>query len=426
MALNVDKKRLFFSLLPFLVICGFYLIWRTHFMPSDKLKFQGIFSWQKLSTFFYLCQSYVSQLILPHGLAIRMLPQKLIFNLILIPLSFGYSLAAIALIISKNKAAAFGLVFYFLGLVPILNLIDHVYFLGKVLSEPYVYMASAGFFIIIAYLLLKLYVRFPKVAGFSIALIILFYSSLTVMNNINYKDEASFYNYLLGVDKKNTIAHLNLGNVYFKKKMFTQAEKEARIVLAIEPDAWDAYLLLGNIVREKGDLPGAAKLYNLALLLNPVSTEAINNLGLIYMAQGSADKAIETFKRAMAINPESVLAMQNLADILITKKLYNEALVLCDKILKLSPDDTGARIKIGIVLAESGHLQQAESVFKEALKLDPNSVEALRNLGVLYANSGDLNKAMSIWKKALNINPDDKETRENIERAKTIKESQRH
>ncbi len=423
LVLKVDKKKIAYSLLPFLAIGLFYLIWRSHFMPSDKLRFQGIFSWPRLSAFFYLCQSYVAQLILPIGVAIRILPQKLISSLILVSLSLGYSLAALALAISKNKIALFGLVFYFFGLAPVLNLIGHISSLGRIISEPYVYLASVGFFIILAYFLLKAYARFPKTSGFGIALIILFYGSLTVANNLNYRDEESFYNYLLSADQKNTIAHLNLGNIYLKKRMFAQAEKESRVVLKIEPDAWDAYLLLGNISKEKGDLAGAAKLYERALILKPGSTEALNNLGLIYMAQGSDAKAIGLFKEAIAISPDSLVAMQNLADILIAKKSYQEALELCDKILKLDPEDISAQVKIGIILAESGRIRQAESVFKEALKLDPNSVEALRNLGVLYANAGYLDKAMAMWEKALSINPDDKETLKNIQRAKTIKDS---
>jgi cytochrome c-type biogenesis protein CcmH/NrfG len=50
----------------------------------------------------------------------------------------------------------------------------------------------------------------------------------------------------------------------------------------------------------------------------------------------------------------------------------------------------------------------------------------LRNLGVLYANSGDFNRAVSLWKRVLAIKPDDEEAKKNIERAKTIKENQRH
>jgi tetratricopeptide (TPR) repeat protein len=424
--LNVDKKRLLLSLLPFLLICGFYLFFRTRFMPSDKLKLQEILSWQKWSAFFYLAQNYISQLILPTGLAIKILPKGYLLNLILIPLSLVYLLVTTILIIARHKVVMFGFVFYLLGLLPVLNLFSHICSLGKILSEPYVYMASVGFFIILAYILIRLFAHFPKIISAAIILIIFSYGSFTVINNINYKDEKQFYNYMLKVDPGNTIAHLNLGNIYLKKKMFDEAAKEARVVLRLEPDAWDAYLLLGNVSKEKGDLNKAEELYNRVLILKPGSFEAMNNLGLIYKMQGTDEKAIEEFKRAIAINPELVTTMHNLADILIGKKLYNEALALCDKILKLKPQDINAHVKIGIILAESGHLQQAELVFKEALRLDPDSVEALRNLGVLYANSGDFNRAVSLWKRVLAIKPDDEEAKKNIERAKTIKENQRH
>ncbi|MDD5156022.1 MAG: hypothetical protein PHF11_06045, partial [Candidatus Omnitrophica bacterium] len=238
--LKVDKKRLALTILPFVVICVLYLLFRGHFMPNDKLKFHDILSWQRLSVFFYLVQSYVSQLILPFGLAARILPLKAALNMFLTPLSFAFILGAALSVVFKNKPAAFGFIFYLLGLLPLLNLVDNIYFFGKILSEPYVYMASVGFFIIAAAMLTRFYARLPKIAAPVTVLIILFYASLTVANNMNYRDEATFYKYLLNVDKNNTIAHLNLGNVYLTKKMFGQAEKEARIVLEIEPDAWDA------------------------------------------------------------------------------------------------------------------------------------------------------------------------------------------
>jgi tetratricopeptide (TPR) repeat protein len=425
LSLNVDRKRLFLTFLPFLAICGLYLFLRAHFLPSDKLKIEGILSWPKITAFFYFAQSYIAQLILPYGLAIKILPQKAAFSLVMFPLSCAFILASAALIISKDRVALFGSAFYLLGLLPVLNLLGNIFFLGRVLSEPYVYPASVGFFIIAGRILSKFYNRFPKPGLEAVALVTLSYACLTAANNLNYKDETRFYNYVLSVDRNNTIAHLNLGNIYFGKKMFAQAEREARIVLGIEPDAWDAYLLLGNISREKGDLGEAAKMYRLASLLNPDSIEALNNLGLVYRAQGSVDKAIATFKMAIAINPEAVTAMQNLADIFIAAKSYNEALALCVRILKLDPGDISCRVKTGIILAESGRIRQAESAFKEALELDPNSVEALRNIGVFYANSGDLNKAISVWKQALSINPDDRESRKNIEQAQAIIKSGR-
>jgi len=425
LTLKIDKKKILVSILPYIIIFALYLIFRTHFMPSHRLKLQNLFCLDRFYLFFYLCHDYLLQLILPRGLAIKILPKDLIFIATFIPVSFIYFLL-IKTLVSKNKIAIFSFLFYIISLLPLINLSENIPYFSPILAEPYVYVASIGFFLIISYFLLKVYFYFPKSAFFCIILISSFYGALTFINNNNYRNEETFYNYLLSVDPKSSLARINLGNVYYEKKNFNEAKKQADIVLATEPDFWQAYLLLGNVFKEEGNLEKALEMYRKTLTLNPLSTATIINIGLAYKTKGQDDRAINAFKKAIELNPESLVAMQNLADILITRKSYNEALALCDKILKLSPDDTGARVKIGIVLAESGHLQQAESVFKEALKLGPNSVEALRNLGVLYANTGDLNKAISMWTKALDINPDDKETRKNIERAKAIKDSQKH
>lgn len=419
--LGIDKKRLFFNLLPFIFVCIAYLLLRSQFIPCDKFYITNVFSLKRLGDFFHYLGYYFQQLILPIAFQAILFKNYIIFKFILFTLTIALiAFFLIKAIIFKNKIAVFGFIFYLLGLLPIIKLLDTIPYFGTILSEHYAYIASIGFCVLISYFILILHSHFKMAANVLIVIIISIYSTLTVVNNTNYKDELTFYNHILTTDEKHTFIRINLGTLYYEKKNYDEAIKQANLVLTVQPDAWDAYLLLGNVFKDKGNLNKAMELYKKTLILYPRSSEAFNNIALIYKAWGRDKEAYESFKKALQINPEFLMALRNFIDFLIEKRLYVEVIPFCEKILELSPEDVDARIRIGIILAELGYFKEAEVVFKEVLKLSPASVEAMRNLGVLYANMGDFDKAISLWEKALDINPYDKGIKNDIEEAKRL------
>lgn len=422
--LNIDKRKLIFNLMPYVFIAAFYIGLRAKFIPCDKFNITNLFSLERISNFIWYMLDYVGQLILPVGFQVAFFGKSMLFKSILFSVSFIIAVhLLIKAFIHKDKIAMLALTFYFIGILPIINLTDIIHYFGPILSEHYVYIASIGFFIYISYLILKLCSSFKKIATVCLIIIICFYSTLTVINNTHYKDELTFYNYILSVDEKPNFMHINLGTIFYMRKMYDKAFQQANLALVAEPDAWDAYLLLGNIYKDKGNLDKAMELYNRAVFLNPQSSEAFNNLGLIYKALGKDNAALENIRKAVQIDPEATFALQNLIDLLTDKRLYTEALRMCEKLLNINPEDVGVRVRIGIILAELGSFKEAEIVFKEALKLDSKSVEAMKNLGSLYGNMRDFDKAISLWRKALEINPYDEETINNLQEANKLRDS---
>ena len=422
--LHIDKKKIISLLMPFFFISVLYLIFRNKFMPLDKFDITNLLSFYRISAFTWHIQEYLGQLILPVGFQVLIFGKSIFFKSLIFILSSSILIyLLIKALIFKDRIAIFALAFYFIGLSPIFRLIDILEYFGPILTEHYVYIAAIGFFVYIAHLLIKLYSRSKNIAKISFIILITIYSSLTIINNTNYKDELTFYNHILDVDKNNTLVRVNLGNIFYEKKMFDKAIEQANLVLAVEPNAWDAYLLLGNIFKSKVALNKAEQFYKKVLVLNPQSSEAYNNIGLIYKSQGKYEEALNSFRKAAEINPEALYALQNLADSLFEKKTYDEALVLYKKILELDSRYVEGYIKKGIILAELGHFKDAEVTFKQALRLDANSVGAMKNLGALYGNMGELDKAISFWQKALVITSDDEEIKKNIEKAKSLKES---
>jgi tetratricopeptide (TPR) repeat protein len=420
-ALNIDKKKIVIYLIPYMLICVFYIGLRTKFILFDRAEVINMLSLKSLSGFVSLLQKYLEQLILPVWFQVILFGRNIICRSVLFLISFIIIVYSyFKAVIFKERVIIFALAFYFVGLLPIIKLLGPINTLGEILSEHYVYIASIGFFVFIAFLILKLSARFRKIALICLIFIVSIYSIMVIIDNGNYKDDVIFYKHILTVNKNCSFIYLNLGTLFSTKKMYEEAIEQANSLLAFEPNSAAAYLLLANVFKDKGDLYKAAELYKKVLNIYPEDSVALNNLGLVYKAQGKDEDALANFKRAVELNPQAIWALENLTDFILEKKLYGELILVYEKILMFNPNDAGLRVKIGITLAEANLFKEAEAAFKEALKLNPNSIEALRNLGALYGNMGDFNKAISLWEKALTVKPDDEEIKKNLKKAREL------
>ncbi|MDD5129855.1 MAG: tetratricopeptide repeat protein [Candidatus Omnitrophica bacterium] len=420
--LKIRKREIFFLLLPYIALALIYLILRNLFMPCDKINIPGSLPLGGIADFAVLLQSYFWQLILPLNLKIVLVDANVIVKFILYCFSFLiFIYLAVKSVVTKNKVIAFGLIIYLAGLLPLVKLDEIMRYFGPALTEHYVYNASIGFCILLAWLFTGLYLHFQKITKILFVLVCFYFSGLTVITNRYYKDEASFYKYVLSIDKHNMIAHLNLGNVYYSNKDYSKAADEVKEVLGIEPDAWDAYLLLGNIYKEQGQPQLAIAAYQKAFLLNPRSDIALNNLGLIYKEAGNYAASLGAFEQSLKIKPDSPLALENIVYLFIKNKEYDKAFKICEKITAVNPDDDKELVNVGVYWAQAERFKEAEFFLQEALRLFPSSAGAMENLGSLYGNIGEFDKAIFCFKRAQELRPLDKKLKKLLDAAIMLK-----
>ena len=345
--LPIDKKRIPRLILPYLLIAGLYILFRAFFMPCSKCTFSNFVSFTKIRDFIFLSQNYLSQLILPiglRGLFFRdTLSIKVIF-LILAWLITGVSLAGA--VIFKRKTFIFGLILYFLSLLPTINLIDHISYYGVILCEHYLYLASIGIFFILASLIIFLERKIGFFAKLLTVVLFLFYFSLTIINNNYYKDEITFYRHILSVNKDNRFVRINLGNAYFQEKMFNQAINQAHMFLVGEPDAWEAYLLLGNAYFAKGQIDLAIEFFQKTIKFNPVGIQGYLNLGIAFAQLDKVVQAEKVFNEALIKFPSSVKLRKNLGALYGNMGDFKKAIFIWQGALLLDPQDQSLKDNI--------------------------------------------------------------------------------
>ncbi len=106
--------------------------------------------------------------------------------------------------------------------------------------------------------------------------------------------------------------HVGLAGAYALKGSVSEAIREYREALRINPEAADVHNNVGVLLARQGRLPEAIAAYQEAIRLNPNLAEAYNNLGVIYWQKSSLSEARRAFQEALKRDPRHPAARANL------------------------------------------------------------------------------------------------------------------
>jgi tetratricopeptide (TPR) repeat protein len=133
------------------------------------------------------------------------------------------------------------------------------------------------------------------------------------------------------LDPTSAVPHLRLGGTYALMSKWTDAERETREAVRLDPSDPNSHALLGLVLfqpgREPQSLGEAEQEFQTVLRLVPVTREngptraaAYFELGVIYDRMGKQATAAQTYDRALAENPEDAQVWNNYAWLLATAK----------------------------------------------------------------------------------------------------------
>lgn len=320
---NLDKggstqKRKIFPLLGFMIIFLAYLTLHatSFYLPKINLFIQGAqgvpYSQDllfRLLAFPNICLHYLKLFFLPLGLHMEYAaPAVKSFLdpgswLALISL---VSLAAIIFYLGRRKREViFGGLWFIAGLIPVSGLIP----LNRAMSEHYLYLASAGFFILISCAALSIWKKAPSFLKFLLFIlglaILIALCILTFSRNRIWQDPLKIYFEIIEKEKYSFRGYNNIGVESLRRGNLKLAEK---------------YLLR-------------------SLKISPAYAPALNSLGVVYEKKANLLQAESFFLRTVVLDPYYLPAQQNLANIYLKDGRVDEAMGLLDSMLKLYPYD---------------------------------------------------------------------------------------
>ncbi|MBN3038156.1 MAG: tetratricopeptide repeat protein [Candidatus Omnitrophica bacterium] len=194
----------------------------------------------------------------------------------------------------KRGLIFFGLLWFFIALLPVSNLFP----INAYMAEHWLYLPSIGIFLIAARGLKNIYDKGLKdVFIVVLAGVLIFYSTLTIMQNRYWQSQINFYQRTLHFSPRSIRMHNGLGFAYYR------AGRQQEAIAAFK---WATKVF-----------PKEALLYN--------------NLGAVYYSLGKAEPAMSMFYKAVELDPGYAEAYSNLALVYFKDKNYKLAIENCDK-----------------------------------------------------------------------------------------------
>ena len=259
--------------------------------------------------------------------------------------------------------------YFAVALLPVLGLIQLVYFQWSFVADHFQYLAAMGPLALLGAGLARMAAITGRLwtigAG---AVIVLALGALSCQRSAIYRDTTTFWNDLLthpheaeaeyrqaiALRPDSDVFHVDLGNALLSQHRNAEAIAEFRQALALQPGSAIDHYDLGNALMASNDWRGAEAEFRTAEKLNPGLADAHANLGTVLARRGDLDGAIAEFRQAVALPPPSGETYYDLAVLLLQKGRLDEAIACLQTAARLSPDNANITGTLARALAYRG------------------------------------------------------------------------
>ncbi len=251
-------------------------------------------------------------------------------------------LLAVLLYRPWGRAPLAGILFYTITLSPVLGFIDYGFMQFSLVADRFQYLAGIGLIAILtgtaARGISRLNETGQRTATGAFMVILAILGTLTWQQSKLYRDDLTFFSY----------------------------------ILTHNPQARDASLNLGAALLRAGRLQEGLAASQTALRQRPDSATANAHLGYALLLMQRLDEAAVRLTRALELDPLNEQALDYLANIRFNQQRYEEAHTLYRTLLQVRPASAQTHLNLGAALYYLGRREQALASFEQALSLDPH------------------------------------------------------
>jgi protein O-GlcNAc transferase len=210
---------------------------------------------------------------------------------------------------------------------------------------------------------------------------------------------------LLGSKVEKASIQNQIGDEYYAKADYANAEICYRKALTIKSDYFDALINLGLSLDEQNRYQESEACFKDAIRIKPNSALARFNLGVSLKNQHFLTEAEEVLRQAIEIWPSFFQCHNILGEILLSQNRLDEAITYFQESINLSPNYEVAHKNLGDNLLLLGKFDQAKSCFFAAIEIAPEYAEAHYSLGFLYSSTHQLSLSEQSYRQALKLRP---------------------
>jgi tetratricopeptide (TPR) repeat protein len=356
-----------------------YLVFRFQ-MTGRMSTVQGWWGGTPYTNFLMMLKAtavYLKLLVFPFDLNLHyiisetrtFLDAKVMASAALILSTFGLA----AYLHGKSRVSFFLVVWFYIGLVPIANIIPNSF---SMLAERYLYMPSQGPIIAIslgAYAFYgKLKSRSPalsKAAAVAFTAIMAAYFVTIIGRNGVYKDDFSFYSAAVKDSPESAPSHKCLADQYLGRKDQVNALAHYDKALAIDPNYAEAMVKKAEIHAGEGSFDKAISLGERAVSIKPTDAVLRFTLGTFYKNSGQMQLALDQWQKAVELYPYYAEAYNNLGAYYQTVMDNENALRMYEKSIGVNPFNAEAFYNMAVILEGQGEWEKARSGYARFTEL---------------------------------------------------------
>jgi tetratricopeptide (TPR) repeat protein len=201
----------------------------------------------------------------------------------------------------------------------------------------------------------------------------LHYLGLILMQKGDDKQAASYLQKSLK-SGQNPIYFSNYGMFLSRQNKHSDAIKQYKKAVEIQPDYAEAWFNLGVSSSHTGDLETAEQAYEKAISLKGNYIKAMYNLACVQESQGKSAEASLTIQKIQSVTPDTADVNYKLAQALQFlggNENIRRAYVFFIKALEINPHSLEIRIAYARLLADSNYIEAAVEEYRNILVIEP-------------------------------------------------------
>ncbi|MEK6287927.1 MAG: hypothetical protein AABO57_19580 [Acidobacteriota bacterium] len=300
----------------------------------------------------------------------------------------------------RSTVARFGILWFGINLLPVLNLSAFVE--DFLVQERYVYLPSIGFSLLVAMALTKIPIekwlplgnrRTAQTAG--AALLIALLGGKSLAQNTAWKDDLTIWFSGVETAPEQEMPHYILAHKLIARGDYAKAREELEAYMKLNPEN---LIVIGNLAAvyvllcqqqasasptavDRAPLDRALALCEKGLLINKDFPPLWDTLGSIHTFDTGLknyDRAIACFQRGLSYNANNAMINFHLGATLVKKGNDNEGMRFLKTALELEPNIIDAHKFLAHIYEARGQIKEAIDELSIYLQRQPNAPDALK------------------------------------------------
>jgi Tfp pilus assembly protein PilF len=195
---------------------------------------------------------------------------------------------------------------------------------------------------------------------------------------------------------------------------------QARNVVELVPDRWQANAVAGSLEKVGGAEDQALQHLQRAVALNPSYGYGYVMIADIYAHRNETELALQHYRQAVALNPDNYEVQSRLGKMLVNASRNVEAIPHLQIAAEHNQSDANLAYVLGASLVQDKRPLEGIPYLRRAVLLDPREKDAFNYLGIALQNQGKMREAADYYRKAVEIDPNYAPARENLERMEQV------